>query len=132
MAIAHCTLQDFAPRPPGGPRGYDLVYCRHVLEHVTDPRAFLRRLAALVAPGGWLYVEVPSSALHARGGLPASGQNIHAVHLHHYTGPGLAAAMADGGLTVTHLEDRDVGTLPVAVRGGASRVRRRRRSSATS
>lgn len=121
VPIARCTLQDFAPRALGWPQSYDLVCCRHVLEHVTEPAAFLDRLAALVAPGGWLYVEVPSSLLHARAGLPASGQNIHAVHLHHYTGPGLAAALAARGLVVTHLEDRDVGRYPslcVAARRG--------------
>lgn len=112
VPIARCTLQDFAPQALDWPASYDLVYCRHVLEHVTEPAAFLSALAALVAPGGRLYVEVPSSALHAQGGLPASGQNIHAVHLHHYTGPGLAAALAACGLTVTHLEDRDVGRYP--------------------
>jgi SAM-dependent methyltransferase len=121
VPIARCTLQDFAPAGLEWPETYDLVYCRHVLEHVDDPAAFLGRLIALVAPGGWLYVEVPSSHLHARGDLPASGQNIHAVHLHHYTGPGLAAALAAGGLTVTHLEDRDTGRYPslcVAARRG--------------
>ncbi|MBM4131025.1 class I SAM-dependent methyltransferase [bacterium] len=121
VPIARCTLQDFAPPALSWPERYDLVYCRHVLEHVTEPAAFLDRLAALVAPGGWLYVEVPSSALHAREGLPASGQNIHAVHLHHYAGPGLAAALAARGLVVTHLEDRDIGRYPslcVAARRG--------------
>ncbi|MBK6735793.1 MAG: class I SAM-dependent methyltransferase [bacterium] len=112
VAITHCTLQDFAPQALDWPARYDLVYCRHVLEHVTDPGAFLQQMAALVAPGGWLYVEVPSSTLHARRGLPDSGQNIHAVHLHHYTGPGLATALASCGLTVTHLEDRDVHRYP--------------------
>ncbi|MBK8167355.1 MAG: class I SAM-dependent methyltransferase [bacterium] len=125
VPIARCTLQDFAPRTLGWPGVYDLVYCRHVLEHVTAPALFLRDLSALVAPGGWLYVEVPSSALHATGGLPASGQNIHAVHLHHYAGPGLAAALAARGLTVTHLEDRDIGRYPslcVAARRGFDAV----------
>lgn len=121
VPIARCTLQDFEPMDLSWPARYDLVYCRHVLEHVTEPAEFLARMASLVAPGGWLYVEVPSSALHARAGLPASGQNIHAVHLHHYTGPGLATALGTLGLTVTHLEDRDVGRYPslcVAARRG--------------
>ncbi len=126
VPIARCTLQDFAPARLDWPETYELVYCRHVLEHVDDPAAFLGHLIALVAPGGWLYVEVPSTHLHARGELPASGQNIHAVHLHHYTGPGLAAALTACGLTVTHLEDREVGRYPslcVAARrdfGGAT------------
>lgn len=121
VPIARCTLQDFTPQSLGWPAAYDLVYCRHVLEHVTAPGEFLREMAARVAPGGWLYVEVPSSALHAREGLPASGQNIHAVHLHHYSGPGLAAALAACGLAVAHLEDRETGNYPslcVAARRG--------------
>lgn len=121
VPIARCTLQDFAPRVHGWPATYDLVTCRHVLEHVSEPDAFLRQLIALVAPGGWLYLEVPSSTLHARPGLPSSGQNIHAVHLHHYNGPGLAAALVAGGLTVTHCEDRDVANYPslcLAARAG--------------
>lgn len=33
---------------------YDLVHCRYVLQHLTDPKKALTRLAASVRPGGWL------------------------------------------------------------------------------
>jgi SAM-dependent methyltransferase len=36
---------------------YDLVHCRCVLQHLTDPLRGLWRLVAAVRPGGWLLVE---------------------------------------------------------------------------
>lgn len=42
-------------------RAFDLVTAFHVLEHVPDPRAVLRSLSELVAPGGRMVIEVPSS-----------------------------------------------------------------------
>jgi SAM-dependent methyltransferase len=36
---------------------YDLVHCRFVLKHLTDPAWALERMAAAVRPGGWLMVE---------------------------------------------------------------------------
>ena len=39
---------------------YDAVICSHVLEHVSHPYEVAERLAAKVAGGGLLYIEVPS------------------------------------------------------------------------
>jgi SAM-dependent methyltransferase len=39
---------------------FDLVMCNDVIEHVVDPEACAGRLAALVAPGGRLYLEIPN------------------------------------------------------------------------
>jgi 2-polyprenyl-3-methyl-5-hydroxy-6-metoxy-1,4-benzoquinol methylase len=38
----------------------DLVLCLDVLEHMSDPWALVRRLSALIAPGGRLIVSVPN------------------------------------------------------------------------
>lgn len=38
----------------------DLVLCLDVLEHMADPWTMVRRLSALVAPGGRLIVSVPN------------------------------------------------------------------------
>jgi SAM-dependent methyltransferase len=40
---------------------YDAIICSHVLEHVSDPYAVAGKLASKLAPGGVLYVEVPSA-----------------------------------------------------------------------
>jgi 2-polyprenyl-3-methyl-5-hydroxy-6-metoxy-1,4-benzoquinol methylase len=39
---------------------YDAVILSHVLEHVSDPAAVLRRAASKVRAGGVIYVEVPA------------------------------------------------------------------------
>ena len=39
------------------PHAFDLVSARKVLEHIADPSAALRRMAAAVRPNGWLLVE---------------------------------------------------------------------------
>jgi 2-polyprenyl-3-methyl-5-hydroxy-6-metoxy-1,4-benzoquinol methylase len=41
--------------------GYDVITAFHVIEHLPDPRAMLRDLAARLALGGRLVLEVPSS-----------------------------------------------------------------------
>lgn len=37
----------------------DLVHCRVLMVHMTDPLAVLRRMTAALRPGGWLVVEEP-------------------------------------------------------------------------
>lgn len=39
----------------------DVISLFHVLEHVADPLPFLRQVASKAAPGGMLFIEVPSA-----------------------------------------------------------------------
>jgi 2-polyprenyl-3-methyl-5-hydroxy-6-metoxy-1,4-benzoquinol methylase len=41
--------------------GYDLITAFHVVEHLTDPRAMLKELAARLSDTGTLVLEVPNS-----------------------------------------------------------------------
>ena len=40
---------------------FDVVTISHVLEHVTDPQALLKRAKALMNPGGVLWVAIPNT-----------------------------------------------------------------------
>ena len=42
-----------------GARRFDVVYCSEVIEHTADPRLFLKQLAAVMQPGGLLYLTTP-------------------------------------------------------------------------
>jgi SAM-dependent methyltransferase len=46
-------------------RQYGAIVLRHVIEHLRDPHAVLRRLAGALAPGGVLYVATPDSTAWA-------------------------------------------------------------------
>ena len=39
---------------------FDLVWCRHCIEHSVMPFFTLSQLVRVLKPGGWLYVEVPA------------------------------------------------------------------------
>ncbi len=38
---------------------FDVIYCSHVLEHVTDDRKAMRELCRVLKPEGWAILQVP-------------------------------------------------------------------------
>ncbi len=64
LAITYHAGELAALEPLGGQ--YDLVTCMEVIEHVADPGAFIRQLAARVAPGGLLILSTPNRTLASR------------------------------------------------------------------
>ena len=75
--------------PPAGP--YDLITMFFVAEHLTDPAATLRRLAALLAPGGLLYLTVPNVIVNTIDAFLAD-------HLSHFSTPSLTVLLHRSGL----------------------------------
>ncbi len=59
---------------------FDVVTFNKVLEHVEDPVAMLQRARALVAPGGFVYVELPDGEAAAAEG--AGREEFFIEHLH--------------------------------------------------
>ncbi|NUQ39403.1 MAG: class I SAM-dependent methyltransferase, partial [Caldilineales bacterium] len=83
---------------------YDAITLWHVLEHLDDPVAGLRRLRPALKPGGLLLLETPNFA-----GLGARLTRSHWFHLDlprhrvHFTPAGLAQALTLAGFHVRQL-----------------------------
>jgi 2-polyprenyl-3-methyl-5-hydroxy-6-metoxy-1,4-benzoquinol methylase len=92
-------LLETADLPEGA---FDVVCAWHVLEHIPEPRGAVERMAALLAPGGALCLEVPNvtSALSERDGE----QWFHLDPRHHvnqFTPAALRGLLERSGLQVT-------------------------------
>lgn len=72
-------------------RAFDLIILSHVLEHFLDPVEEMKRIAALLAPGGQIYIEVPNADTFCLGHL----QN---AHTYYFTAPTLQHYLARAGL----------------------------------
>jgi SAM-dependent methyltransferase len=94
---------------------FDLVIVNHVLEHIGEPEAYLRKVASLLSPAGRLYIAVPDAASY--GGL----RDLHIAHLFHYTPVSLKRMLWRSNLGVIR---QDITTPPnhpttIAVLAGA-------------
>ena len=75
-------------------RKFEICYMRHVLEHVDNPLAFLRKMLGKLADGGSLILEVPN----VRNGITRlfraySPSFYPPYHLHHFTGENLKSLL---------------------------------------
>jgi len=79
-------------------RRLDLIIYSHVLEHVYDPNRELAKVRELLAPDGYLYIEVP--------GIRATRTNVfqgdfmqmfHLAHIYNFTLATLTRLLADNG-----------------------------------
>jgi SAM-dependent methyltransferase len=59
---------------------FDIVTFNKVLEHVEDPVAMLRRAQQFVAPGGFVYLELPDGEMAAQAG--AGREEFFVEHIH--------------------------------------------------
>lgn len=75
----------------------DLICCRHVLEHLDEPRALLDTVAGARAT---LYFEVPDGEYMLR---EAATWDVIYEHVTHFTAPGLARLFADFGFEALDL-----------------------------
>ncbi len=55
---------------------FDIITTSHVIEHVTDPVAVIKRLGQLLKPGGLMFIAVPN--------VDSLGRSIFGKHWHYY------------------------------------------------
>lgn len=112
-AAAHADAMDLDIRYMAGEVGtldigtFDLVTCVEVIEHVADKPAFLRDVAARLAPDGLLVMSTPNRTTASRVLLVGAAEAVGYVPkgTHHWedfvTPDELEALLAEVGLTVT-------------------------------
>ena len=113
VAVAHAQGQGLAidyratPVEQVSDSGYDLVTSMEVIEHVADPAAFVRALAAKLAPDGLMILSPPNRTPMSRLAMITIGESIGGIPkgTHDWakfiTPDELTALLEDAGLEVT-------------------------------
>ncbi len=82
------------------PESFDAVSLFDVLEHVPDPLSFLARCAALLKPGGWLFLNVPDLDSWESRILGPRWPLLLPEHLNYFTRDSLRRCGTRAGLTL--------------------------------
>jgi SAM-dependent methyltransferase len=90
------------------PPGVDLVTLWDVLEHVTEPAAFLTRCSALLKPGGFLALNVPRIDSWIASAMGSKWPLLLAEHLNYFTLKSMRICASNAGLEVIGWGSRPV------------------------
>lgn len=81
---------------------FDVITFNKVLEHVEDPLAMLKRSREFLAPGGFVYVELPDGEAAAQAG--AHREEFFIEHHHVFSVASLSALVSRSQLSVALIE----------------------------
>jgi SAM-dependent methyltransferase len=94
--------EDFLGLDPARTGRFDAITFNKVLEHVETPLPMLAKACELLAPGGFVYVEVPDADTAAMAG--PGREEFFIEHHHVFTAASLAMLAARAGFLVMLLE----------------------------
>ena len=83
---------------------FELITFNKVLEHVEDPAALAIHAATLLAPGGWLYIELPDGEAASRDPDGKGREEFFIEHHHVFSPASLAMLATRAGLSVARLD----------------------------
>jgi 2-polyprenyl-3-methyl-5-hydroxy-6-metoxy-1,4-benzoquinol methylase len=99
----------------------DVAVSLETIEHLENPRAFIRELVRITKPGGWLLVTTPNQrslvslgALLVKGHFSAFGENNYPAHQTALLDTDLLRIAAENNLRDIAIEFTCVGRLPFA------------------
>lgn len=93
-------ILDEAEIDASGP--FDVITAIEVLEHVVDPKAFVAKIARLLAPGGVFFYTTGNAVRHA-GRLPQWGYVVPEIHVSFFEPRTMERLFADAGLRARRL-----------------------------
>lgn len=77
---------------------YDIVTSFHVIEHLRDPAAYIRRMFRLLAPAGHLLIEVPNLADEMTWCIPEyAAHQWQIAHVSYFDAPHLEVMLRQAG-----------------------------------
>lgn len=82
------------------PNDFDVVICRHLIEHIGDPVDFMGSIAKVVKASGYVVIETPNAAHSLKYGSP---ENLHSEHLSAFTPISLETLCSRAGFRVERL-----------------------------
>lgn len=108
-----------------GGRGFDLILCSEVIEHIADPKQFLALLPRVLAPGGALILTTPDARLVRRdtGGATLLQILTPGFHLVLFTPETLERALREAGFAFVEVWQKEA-TLCAVAAAEPVRVRR--------
>lgn len=119
MAFLRADLnRDPIPVPD---RSADVAISIETIEHLENPRAFVRELVRIVKPGGWIVVTTPNQrsllslgALLVKGHFAAFSARNYPAHQTALLDTDLSRIAADNGLCDVSIEFTRVGRVPLS------------------
>jgi SAM-dependent methyltransferase len=88
---------------------FDALVLGDVIEHLPDPRHALRRIAALLAPGGVVYLALPDAGSRVARTLGSRWWSVLPTHVQYFTRASMARLLDREGFTLEWM-----GTAPKA------------------
>jgi 2-polyprenyl-3-methyl-5-hydroxy-6-metoxy-1,4-benzoquinol methylase len=99
----------------------DVAISIETIEHLENPRAFVRELVRIVKPGGWIVVSTPNqrsilslAALLVKGHFSAFGTRNYPAHQTALLDTDLSRIAGDNGLCDVSIEFTHVGRIPLS------------------
>jgi 2-polyprenyl-3-methyl-5-hydroxy-6-metoxy-1,4-benzoquinol methylase len=120
-AAEFCTLDLDSGNIPLADASMDVVTAVEVIEHLENPREFMRKLVRLVKPGGWVIVTTPNQlswlsllTLVVKHRFQAFQDVHYPTHLTALLEVDLLRAAAEAGLTKIAVDYSQSGRIPLA------------------
>lgn len=92
------TAGDICTYSPG--RSYDVITCFETIEHVSDHRAALKNVFALLSPGGTLLISSPNRPVTSPKARALADRPSNAFHVQEFTPAELISDLRSAGFTL--------------------------------